>query len=127
MVDKSSFLMSDQAVAEANRGRFRTVGEVRDWIADTFEMTYWEHSIYTLLQCLGLRLKVPAAAVYLDGLLSNTRRKNSWQLTETAGDAMFYGSQNLLGRAVWPADAARDELCAPMSLNTWGPPRQGCD
>ena len=52
------------------------------------------------------------AAAYLDGLLSDTRRKNGWQLAETAGDATPYGFQHLLGRAVWSADAARDELYA---------------
>ena len=55
------------------------------------------------------------AAAYLDGLLSDTRRKNGWQLAETAGDATPYGFQHLLGRAVWSADAARDELYAYVS------------
>ena len=52
------------------------------------------------------------AAAYLDGLLSDTRRKNGWQLAETAGDATPYGFQHLLGRAIWSADAARDKLYA---------------
>ena len=52
------------------------------------------------------------AAAYLDGLLGDAPRKNGWQLAETAGDATPYGLQHLLGRAVWSADAARDELYA---------------
>ena len=50
--------------------------------------------------------------VYLDGLLGDAQCKNGWQLAETAGDATPYGLQHLLGRAVWSADAARDELYA---------------
>ena len=49
---------------------------------------------------------------YLDGLLSDTRRKNGWQLAETVGDATPYGFQHLLGRAAWSVDQARDALCA---------------
>ena len=47
---------------------------------------------------------------YLDGLLSDTRRKNGWQLAETVGEATPYGFQHLLGRAAWSTDQARDEL-----------------
>ena len=49
---------------------------------------------------------------YLDGLLSDTRRKNSWQLAEAIGDATPYGFQHLLGRATWSVDQARDALYA---------------
>ena len=47
---------------------------------------------------------------YLRGLLSETERKNGWQLAESAGNATPYGIQHLLGRANWDADAVRDEL-----------------
>src|SRR5215218_8189497 len=47
---------------------------------------------------------------YLRGLLSETERKNSWQLAEVTGNATPYGIQHLLGRANWDADAVRDEL-----------------
>jgi SRSO17 transposase len=50
------------------------------------------------------------ASAYLRGLLSGVERKNGWQLAEVAGDAPPYGVQHLLGRAVWGADAFRDEL-----------------
>lgn len=47
---------------------------------------------------------------YLAGLLSPAERKNSWQLAEITGASNPYGFQNLLGRAVWDADASRDLL-----------------
>jgi len=50
------------------------------------------------------------ALAYLQGLLSQAERKNSWQLAEVMGEATPYGFQNLLGRASWMADAVRDEL-----------------
>src|ERR687890_1331896 len=46
---------------------------------------------------------------YLHGLLSEAKRKNSWQLAEVAGNATPYGIQHLLGRASWDADAVRDD------------------
>jgi SRSO17 transposase len=52
------------------------------------------------------------AMAYLRGLLSPTERKNSWQLAEVSGDATPYGFQPLLRRALWDADAVRDELRA---------------
>ena len=47
---------------------------------------------------------------YLHALLSPVARKNGWQLAEAAGAATPYGVQHLLGRAVWDADAVRDDL-----------------
>jgi SRSO17 transposase len=47
---------------------------------------------------------------YLQGLLSPVERKNSWQLAEALGEATPYGIQHLLGRALWEADAVRDDL-----------------
>jgi SRSO17 transposase len=52
------------------------------------------------------------ALAYLQGLLSPLERKNGWQLAEAAGATTPYGVQHLLGRAVWDADAVRDELRA---------------
>lgn len=49
---------------------------------------------------------------YLTGLLSNTERKNSWQLAELAGEASPDGMQRLLSSAHWDADAVRDDLVA---------------
>jgi len=47
---------------------------------------------------------------YLQGLLSPAQRKNSWQLAEAIGDETPYGIQQFLYRALWDADALRDEL-----------------
>jgi SRSO17 transposase len=50
------------------------------------------------------------AAGYLRGLLSQTERKNGWQLAEHLGDPTPDGIQHLLARADWDADAVRDDL-----------------
>ena len=50
------------------------------------------------------------AALYLRGLLSPVQRKNGWQLSESAGAATPYAIQHLLRRAVWDADAVREDL-----------------
>jgi SRSO17 transposase len=50
------------------------------------------------------------AIEYVQGLLSEVKRKNSWQLAEQAGEATPDGMQRLLSSAVWDADAVRDEL-----------------
>ena len=48
--------------------------------------------------------------VYLQGLLSEAERKNSWQVAEVCGESTPYGFQYLLSRADWDADAVREEL-----------------
>jgi SRSO17 transposase len=50
------------------------------------------------------------ANAYLRGLLSPVQRKNGWQLAEAVGDPTPTAIQHLLGRAVWDADAVRDDL-----------------
>jgi SRSO17 transposase len=49
---------------------------------------------------------------YLLGLLGGAARKNGWQLAEAAGERSPHGMQDLLSRAVWDADAVRDDLRA---------------
>ena len=44
------------------------------------------------------------------GLLSPVERKNGWQLAEVNGETTPYGVQHLLGRAMWDADALRDDV-----------------
>jgi SRSO17 transposase len=51
---------------------------------------------------------------HLQGLLSPVEGKNGWQLAEAAGAATPYGVQHLLGRAVWDADAVRDDARADV-------------
>lgn len=50
------------------------------------------------------------AVRYVRGLLSDTERKNGWQLAEHLGDPTPDGVQHLLARADWDADAVRDDL-----------------
>jgi hypothetical protein len=46
------------------------------------------------------------------GLLADLPRKKCWALAEHAGDASPDGMQHLLARAVWDADAVRDDVRA---------------
>ncbi len=50
------------------------------------------------------------ALAYLQGLLSEVERKNSWQVAAVCGEPTPYGFQYVLSRADWDADAVRDEL-----------------
>jgi SRSO17 transposase len=47
---------------------------------------------------------------YLQGLLSEAERKNSWQVAAVCGESTPDGFQYLLSRADWDADAGREEL-----------------
>jgi hypothetical protein len=47
---------------------------------------------------------------YLQGILSDTSRKNGWQLAEHAREARPDGMQRLLASAVWDTDGVRDDL-----------------
>jgi SRSO17 transposase len=47
---------------------------------------------------------------YLDGLLAQVERKNSWQLAEAFGEAGPQGVQRLFTDADWDAEAVRDAL-----------------
>lgn len=50
------------------------------------------------------------AVGYVRALLSDTERKNGWQVAERLGEATPDGVQHLLARADWDADAVRDDL-----------------
>ena len=52
------------------------------------------------------------AMAYIRGLLSAEERKNSWTLSERAGDATPDGMQHLLAAARWDAGAVRDDVRA---------------
>ncbi len=52
------------------------------------------------------------ALLYLQALLSDLPRKNSWQIAEHARQTRPYGMQRLLSQAVWDQDGCRDELRA---------------
>jgi SRSO17 transposase len=53
-----------------------------------------------------------AAAAFVAGLLSDIDSKSCWQLAEEAGHARPDAMQRLLYRAVWDADAVRDDVRA---------------
>ncbi len=50
------------------------------------------------------------AVEYVQGLLSSEERKNSWTLSEHAGDRLPDGMQRLLSTADWDSDEVRDDL-----------------
>jgi SRSO17 transposase len=50
--------------------------------------------------------------LYLQGILSDTSRKNGWQLAEHAREARPDGMRRLLSSAVWDTDGVRDDLRA---------------
>src|SRR2546429_8005135 len=52
------------------------------------------------------------ALAYLQGIVSDTSRKNGWQLAEYAGEVRPDGMQRLLNSAVWDAELVRDDLRA---------------
>ena len=58
---------------------------------------------------------------YLRLLLSDVERKNGWQIAERFGDANPFAVQHLLGRAVWDADAVRDDLVRYLSAHLGNP------
>jgi SRSO17 transposase len=49
-----------------------------------------------------------SASQFLDGLLSDERRKTGWMRAEAAGDPGPWRQQAILGRGRWDADALRD-------------------
>jgi SRSO17 transposase len=61
------------------------------------------------------------AGAYIRGLLSPVERKNGWQVAEVNGETPPYGVQHLLGRAIWDAEALRDDL-RPYVVEQLGAP-----
>jgi SRSO17 transposase len=50
------------------------------------------------------------AAAFVVGLLARLPRTNCWTIAEHAGDVSPYGMQHLLARAVWDAEAVREDV-----------------
>ena len=63
-----------------------------------------------LLSLFKRRDSKATAALYLTGLMGDTPRKTSWQMSEAAGRLKPYAMQNLLDRMQWNADTAITEL-----------------
>src|SRR5713226_10753185 len=63
------------------------------------------------------------ALLYLQAIVSEIPRKNSWQIAEHAKQTRPYGMQRLLSRAIWNEAGVRNELraFALHSLSPEGP------
>jgi SRSO17 transposase len=74
----------------------------------------WVSELDALMERIGPRFARSEARerakAYVKGLLSDVERKNGWQLAEAGGDKTPYGVQQFLYRAVWDADAVRDDV-----------------
>jgi SRSO17 transposase len=74
----------------------------------------WADGLVELHQRIGGRFgrvePRQRALAYLQGLLSQVERKNSWWLAEQAGEQTPDGMQRLLNGAGWDADSVRDDL-----------------
>jgi len=74
----------------------------------------WVQSLSRLHARIAPRFARPEprrrALAYLQGILSDTERKNGWQLAEHAREARPDGMQRLLSSAVWDTDGVRDDL-----------------
>jgi SRSO17 transposase len=74
----------------------------------------WVQPLFRLHELLAPRFARPEpyrrVLAYLQGILSETSRKNGWQLAEHAGEARPDGMQRLLSQAVWDTDGVRDDL-----------------
>lgn len=85
----------------------------------------WEQELEVIAQRIAPHFARPEARQrawdYLRGLLSPVERKNGWQLAEQLGHTTPYSVQHLLGRAVWDADAVRDDLLRYVVENLGDP------
>jgi len=74
----------------------------------------WAQELFHLHSHLAPRFARPEphqrALKYLQGILSDTARKNGWQLAEHAAELHPTGMQRLLAQAVWDTDGVRDDL-----------------
>jgi SRSO17 transposase len=78
------------------------------------DVVRWANVLFHLHARIAPRFTRPEprrrALAYLQGILSETERKNGWQLAEHAGEARPDGMQRLLSSAVWDTDGVRDDL-----------------
>src|SRR5947207_8447038 len=65
------------------------------------------------------------ALLYLQAVVSEIPRKNSWQIAEHANQARPSGIQRLLSRAVWDHDGVRDDLRTFLWQTLCPPPLPG--
>ena len=78
------------------------------------EMGGWLLRLYQFHERIAPRFARPEprhrALLYLQAILSEIPRKNSWQVAEQAKQASPYGMQRLLSSAVWDVDGVRDDI-----------------
>src|SRR6266487_5551434 len=83
----------------------------------------WVQALFRLHARIAPRFARPEprrrVLAYLQGILSETERKNGWQLAEHAREARPDGMQRLLGSAVWDTEGVRDEPLVPTRLSNW--------
>jgi len=78
---------------------------LREWSAE-LEM-FWDNQIGPKFKRLEARER---GLKYVKGLLSDTKRKNGWQMAESEGEMTPDGMQRVLNGSVWDADAVRDAV-----------------
>jgi SRSO17 transposase len=82
----------------------------------TADVCRWVQSLFRLHARIAPRFarSEPRRRVlaYLQGILSDTARKNGWQLAEHAREARPDGMQRLLSQAAWDTNGVRDDLRA---------------
>ncbi len=80
------------------------------------QVCQWAQELFRLHARLASRFARPEprrrALAYLQGILSETTRKNGWQLAEHAREERPDGMQRLLSEAVWDTDGVRDDVRA---------------
>lgn len=80
----------------------------------TKDLVQWVQALTSLHARIAPRFARPEprrrALAYLQGVMSEIRRKNSWQLAEHARETTPYGMQRLLAAAVWDNDLVREDL-----------------
>src|SRR5258706_5370631 len=78
------------------------------------EIAGWPRVLNQLHQRLAPHFARPEprqhALKYLQAIVSDIPRKNSWQIAEHAKHLRPYAMQRLLSRAVWDENGVRDEL-----------------
>lgn len=78
------------------------------------DICQWASALFSLHKRIARRFArlEPRRRVllYLQGILSDTARKNGWQLAEHAGEMHPHGMQRLLSQAVWDTDGVCDDL-----------------
>lgn len=70
----------------------------------------WDRLMGYVMHHFARREVHERAGRYVDGLMSDVRRRNGWQLAEQAGEQTPHGMQRLLNTAQWDHDGLRDTI-----------------